>query len=118
MAVKLLVEREREIRAFIPDESWQIRVLSKSGTIDFPLELVKISGKNLKFKNEEEAKEFFISHGIDTSSIKKEKNKKGNILYSIAHAEDFHLDDIEKKESKRFPGAPFTTSTLQQEASR
>ena len=118
VAVKLLVEREREIRAFIPDESWQIRVLSKSGTIDFPLELVKISGKNLKFKNEEEAKAFFISHGIDTSSIKKEKNKKGNILYSIAHEEDFHLDDIEKKESKRFPGAPFTTSTLQQEASR
>lgn len=118
MAVKLLVEREREIRAFIPDESWNIRALSKAEGIELPLEFSKIGGKNQKLKNEEEAKEFFLSHGIDFSLIKQEKNKKGNILYSVAHEEDFHLSDIEKKESKRFPGAPFTTSTLQQEASR
>jgi DNA topoisomerase I len=118
VAVKLLVEREREIRAFVPDESWQIRAFAKSGGLDFALDLAKIWGKNVKFTTEEEAKTFFLAHGVDTSSVKSEKNKKGNILYTLAHAESFTLEDIEKKESKRTPGAPFTTSTLQQEASR
>ena len=36
----------------------------------------------------------------------------------MPHAEDFSLVDVEKKESRRTPGAPFTTSTLQQEAAR
>ena len=103
VAVKLLVEREREIRAFVPDESWQIRAFSKSGSIDFPLDLTKMGGKNQKFKNEDEAKQFFQSHGIDFASVKKEKNKKGNILYTVSHVESFRLDDVEKKESKRFP---------------
>lgn len=118
VAVKLLVEREREIRAFIPDESWQIRAYSKAGSIDFPLELAKIAGKTQKLKNEEEAHAFFKWHGIDMVSAKKEKNKKGNIFYTVSHDEAFLLADTEKKESKRSPGAPFTTSTLQQEASR
>jgi DNA topoisomerase-1 len=43
--VKLLVEREREIRAFIPEESWKISASARSGGIDFPLELMKFGGK-------------------------------------------------------------------------
>ena len=52
---------------------------------------------------ETEANDFFKSHGIDISLAKKEKNKKGNILYTVNHRESFELTDIEKKESKRFP---------------
>jgi DNA topoisomerase I len=116
--VKLLVEREREIRAFSPEESWKILAGSTTSGIEFSLELSKLEGKSVKFRNEVEAKTFFVSHGIDLSLAKSGKDKKGNILYTILHRENFILEDIEKKESKRTPGAPFTTSTLQQEASR
>ena len=118
VAVKLLVEREREIRAFLPEESWHMRVTSSHNEIDFSIELAKIGGKIAKFGNEEDAKSFLASHDLDETSLKKEKNKKGNVLYSATHREKFTLNDVEKKESKRTPWAPFTTSTLQQEASR
>ena len=94
VAVKIIVDRENEIKAFIPEEYWKI----KSDFIDPELksELAKIDGKSKKVTNEAQAKEI-------EASI-----KLGN----------FELNDIEEKDSKRNPAAPFTTSTLQQEASR
>jgi DNA topoisomerase I len=118
VAVKILVEREREIRAFIPEESWKIEALVRSGGIDFTIEYMKVDGKVKKFKNEADALKFFSTHGIDLASVKATKDKKGSIVYHMPHSEDFSLDDVEKKESRRTPWAPFTTSTLQQEAGR
>lgn len=118
VAVKLLVEREREIRAFVPEESWKIDAGLFSGGIHFSVELSKMEWKTKKFKNEADALKFFATHGVQIASVKPAKDKKGNILYTIPHVEDFVLEDIEKRESKRLPGAPFTTSTLQQEAAR
>jgi DNA topoisomerase-1 len=94
VAVKIIVDREKEIRAFIPEEFWKI----KADFINPALkaELAKINGKTQKVPNEEHAKAI-------ESSI-----NQGN----------FVLNDIEEKESSRNPAAPFTTSTLQQEASR
>ena len=94
VAVKIIVDRENEIREFKPEEYWKI----KSEFIDPSLksELAKENGKNVKVTNEAQAKE------IEASL------KLGN----------FTLVDIEEKDSKRNPAAPFTTSTLQQEASR
>ncbi|WP_321469645.1 type I DNA topoisomerase [Halarcobacter sp.] len=94
VAVKIIVDRENEIREFVPEEFWKI----KADFINPELksELAKIDGKAKKVKNEQEAKE------IETS-INQGK---------------FELFDIEEKESNRNPAAPFTTSTLQQEASR
>jgi DNA topoisomerase I len=118
VAVKLLVEREREIRAFVPEESWKIEALVSASGIDFSIEFVKDGGKAKKFKNEADALAFFDSHGINPSLSKPTKDKKGSLIYHFSHAETFSLDDVEKKESRRTPGAPFTTSTLQQEAAR
>ena len=118
VAVKLLVEREREIRAFVPEESWKIEALVRGAGIDFPIEFIKQDGKTKKWKNESDALKFFATHGIDLATAKPTKDKKGSLVYSISHSEDFALADIEKKESRRTPGAPFTTSTLQQEAAR
>jgi DNA topoisomerase I len=118
VAVKILVEREREIRAFVPEESWKIEALVRASGIDFSIEFVKIDGKVKKFKNEADALKFFSTHGIDLASTKSTKDKKGSIVYHLPHIADFSLDDVEKKESRRTPGAPFTTSTLQQEAAR
>jgi len=117
VAVKLLVEREREIRAFIPEESWKIAA-KIMGTTPMMIELSKIAGKNQKFKTESDALEFFENHGINISATKPTKDKKGNTVFTIVHGEDFVLQDAEVKASTRTPGAPFTTSTLQQEASR
>ncbi|MGA1933301.1 type I DNA topoisomerase [Arcobacter sp. YIC-464] len=94
VAVKIIVDRENEIREFKPEEYWKI----KSNFIDPELkaELAKHSGSNIKVTNEQEAK-------VVEASVKQA---------------DFTLVDIEEKDSKRNPAAPFTTSTLQQEASR
>ena len=118
VAVKILVEREREIRAFAPEESWKIEAKVSASGVDFSIEFTKIWGKNIKFKNETEALAFFTRHGIDLTSEKPTKDKKGSIVYYLSHAENFSLADVEKKESRRTPWAPFTTSTLQQEAAR
>lgn len=118
VAVKILVEREREIRAFVPEESWKIEAGVHSGNIDFLIELQKVEGKSKKFKNEADALKFFSVHGINLASVTSKKDKKWGITYHLPHSEDFTLADVEKKESRRTPGAPFTTSTLQQEAAR
>jgi len=94
VAVKIIVDRENEIREFKPEEYWKIK--SEFKDPELKSELAKINGKNKKITNEAQAKEI-------EASI-----KLGNFL----------LNDIEEKESKRNPAAPFTTSTLQQEASR
>ncbi len=117
VAVKLLVEREREIRAFVPEESW--KVLARTGwATPMALELAKIGGKNQKFKTEAQALEFFAKHGVTIDGVKPTRDKKWNTVFTLPHSESFILMDAEVKASTRTPGAPFTTSTLQQEASR
>ncbi|MFA7083408.1 MAG: type I DNA topoisomerase [Arcobacteraceae bacterium] len=94
VAVKIIVDRENEIRAFIPEEFWKIK--SDFINPELKAELAKINGKVKKIANEEEAL----------------------ALEASINAGNFVLAEIEEKESNRSPAAPFTTSTLQQEASR
>ena len=94
VAVRIIVDRENEIRAFIPEEYW--RVKADFMNPELKSELAKIDGKTAKVSNEQEALkiEASLNQGI------------------------YKLVDIEEKDSTRNPAAPFTTSTLQQEASR
>ncbi|WP_151950657.1 type I DNA topoisomerase [Aliarcobacter butzleri] len=94
VAVRIIVDRENEIRAFVPEEYWKIK--ADFINPELKAELAKENGKTLKISNEKEALE------IEASL------KQGS----------YKLVDIEEKESTRNPAAPFTTSTLQQEASR
>jgi DNA topoisomerase-1 len=117
VAVKLLVEREREIRAFEPEESWKI--LAKiGGNTPMTIELAKMGGKGKKMKTEDDVRGFFADYGITSSDIQLGKDKKGNLTIHLPFSTEFILSESEVKASTRSPGAPFTTSTLQQEASR
>jgi len=95
VAVKLIVEREREIKAFKPDEYY--RVTGDFWLNDADGKPVKITADlNKRFKSKDETLAFL------------EKCKSA----------EFHIEDISKTPLTRKPVAPFTTSTLQQEASR
>ncbi len=91
VAVRLVVEREREIEKFVPESSFKIMA-------HFALEGDKILKAELpkKYKTEAEAKVF-----LDT-----------------CNGADFTIENLEQKPAKKTPAPPFTTSTLQQEASR
>ncbi|MDR2598156.1 MAG: type I DNA topoisomerase [Holosporales bacterium] len=99
VALRLIVEREIEIQAFITDEYWSVHADFQAKLGGFTANLVVFDGTKLEkldIKNEETA-----------SKIKSELEKKR-----------YNISSIEKKKVKRSPYAPFTTSTLQQEAVR
>ena len=95
VAVKLLVEREREIKAFQPEEFWEIVADTQANGKKLPLELTNYFGKKWQAKNEKEAMQ----------AVK-------NLQQST-----FIVTDIEKKPTSSKASPPFITSTLQQTAS-
>lgn len=95
VAVRLLVEREREIKAFIPVEYWEISADLKNSSGAFVSQLVKFKNKKIEIKNKTE---------VDT------------ILANLKPA-DFIVTEKEEKPTFLRPNAPFITSTLQQSAS-
>ena len=118
VAVKLIVEKEQEIKNFKPEESWKIFVELEYNKQKFKAELHKVSGKIKKFKNKQDVEKFVATLYDNIENIKETKNKKWFLELEKTWSLDFELIDLTKKDSKRKPGAPFTTSTLQQEASR
>ena len=98
VAVKLIVEREEEIENFIPEEYWNIYAMLRTKKAKTTFE-AKFYGKN--------------DEKIDLHSEKEVKD----IVKKLEKAK-FIVDDVKKGEKKRTPAPPFTTSTMQQEASR
>lgn len=96
VAVKIIMDRENEISAFIPEEYWSITAKLKINETAFEAKFHKLNGEKLELHREEEV------------------NK---ILASIKGAA-FEVAKVKEKERLRNPAAPFTTSSLQQEAAR
>jgi len=94
VALRLIVEREREIEAFIPKEYWKIKAEFLKDEIEFSAELSKKDNKKIEINNKEEADAIFES-----------LNKT------------FRIDSVKRTKKKRESKLPFITSTLQQEAS-
>ncbi len=95
VAVRLVVEREKEIKAFVPQEYWTIDAeLEASAPPPFRARLVKLDGQKVEIKDQATA-----------SAIAKELN-----------GAEFTVAKVDKRERKRNPPAPFITSKLQQEA--
>ncbi|MDO5690574.1 MAG: type I DNA topoisomerase [Tissierellia bacterium] len=101
VALKLICDREEEIRAFIPEEYWSIEAHHKKDGVSFKSEYFAqlVGGKEVKADRiPDEAAAKAISAGVD------KKN--------------FGIRSIKKSQKRKNPFAPFTTSTLQQEASK
>ena len=119
VAVKLIVEKEREIQNFKPVESWKISIeLIYNGKSKFKTILSKINWKVKKITSREDVEKILSTLFDNINTLKETENKKWNILLSGNTQIDFKLVDSIKKDSKRSPWAPFTTSTLQQEWAR
>ena len=98
VAVKLIVDREEEIEKFIPEEYWNINVvlLDEKTKTEFEARLAQMNGKKLDIHSKEE---------VD------------GILEDLKSAK-YIVTEVKEGERKRTPAPPFTTSTMQQEASR
>ena len=99
VAVKLIVDREREIAAFEKEEYWTVTAQlasERSPEVVFPADLIERRGEKLQIRSGDEA---------------------AAIVKDLDGAE-FRIASIKKREVRRNAPAPFTTSTLQQEASR
>ena len=119
VAVKLIVEKEREIIDFKPVEAWRISIeLTHNNKSKFKTVLTKVNWKLKKFNSKQDVEKILSTLFEDINNLKETENKKWNLVISWNTKLDFKLIDSLKKDSKRSPWAPFTTSTLQQEASR
>ncbi len=99
VALRLICDREEEIRKFVPKEYWTVEALFKKDEGTFQGKLHSVNGKKLgKFDIPDE--------------------KSANELVNKAKEASFKVTRVERKERKRKPLPPFITSTLQQEASK
>jgi len=96
VALRLIVEREREIRAFTPQEYWTIEALCEGKGQTFEASLVKVDGHKPQLHNEADAR----------------------AVVDAVRSLPFVVSKVEQRRRKKRPAAPFTTSTLQQEAAK
>ena len=94
VALKLVVDREREIEAFVPEEYWTVTALLKKDASEIKAALATYKKKKFVPKNKDE---------VDK-------------MLSEITGKDFTVEEIKKTRTKSHPPAPFTTSTMQQDA--
>ena len=96
VALRLIVEREQEIRAFLPREYWTVAAHCEKDGQAFEAELHKVGGHKPEIPNETEAR----------------------AIVDAVRGQPFVVTEVKRKERRKRPPAPFTTSTLQQEAAK
>ncbi|EJQ48529.1 DNA topoisomerase 1 [Bacillus cereus BAG6X1-2] len=96
VAVRLIIEREREIQSFEPEEFWTIKTEFVKGKDTFEASFYGVDGEKVQLTNKAQVNEI----------IEKMKDNA------------FSVENVTRKERKRNPALPFTTSSLQQEAAR
>ncbi|MBW7457191.1 type I DNA topoisomerase [Paenibacillus sepulcri] len=96
VAVKLIIDRENEIDAFIPEEYWTITTQLKHNDVSFEAKYHSLNGEKRELGSEQDVQEVLQA--------------MGNSAYTVA--------EVKEKERLRNPAPPFITSSLQQEAAR
>ena len=113
VALRLIVEREREINAFQPVEYWTIdaELMPKAGKQSFIARLVGIDGEPARVANgkDKEGKAQFLSNALPDQKIT-------DATIAALNKATWAVRGVEKKERRRNAPAPFTTSKLQQDA--
>ncbi len=99
VALRLICQREREIEVFRPQEYWSVIARLEQGGTEFPARLVKFDGEKLER----------LSLGAEGIAMRAKAAVEGAV---------FRVEEVDTRPQKRNPYAPFTTSTLQQEAAR
>ena len=99
VALRLIVEREREIELFRPQEYWSVMAQMEQGGTGFAARLVRFEGEKLER----------LSLGDEGIAMRAK---------AAVESGAFRVEDVETKPTRRNPYPPFTTSTLQQEAAR
>lgn len=118
VAVKMIVEKEREILDFKPKESWKLIANLDHNSFKFKSILEKVWWKSKILNSREDVDKLLLTLIQNLDSVKLTKDKNDYTILNSKVNLEFILNDTIKKDSKRTPWAPFTTSTLQQEASR
>ena len=95
-ALKLICDREEEVKAFIPKEFWTVDVVLKKGKKKFPVKLLKYKDKKIEIECKDEA----------------------NRIIQDLSKDKYRVATVKKGKKTKNPLPPFTTSTLQQDASR
>jgi len=96
VALRLIIDREKEIRQFQPEEYWTIQAKFQKGTETFAASFYGVDGEKLELKTEADVKE----------------------VLARLNGQLFTVKTVTKRERRRSPVPPFTTSSLQQEAAR
>ena len=96
VALRLIVEREREIRAFVPQEYWSIEALLARDGQTFEASLAKVDGHKPQLHSAKDAQ----------------------AVVDAVRKVPFVVSKVERRNRRKNPAAPFTTSTLQQEAAK
>ncbi len=99
VATKIVVDRENEIRAFIPKEYWTVEAVLKSA-----------DGKELETR--------YWGEASDKAKVELNNEAEARAVYDGVKGKKFLVAEIKKGKKQKNPAPPFTTSTLQQEASR
>lgn len=97
VALYLIIQRENEIKQFKPEEYWTIDADFKKGTEEFKASFYGENGKKVALKNNEDVQK---------------------VLAKIDKKQDFTVTKVTKRERRRQPQPPYTTSTMQQDANR
>ena len=96
IAVKLIIDREREIQSFVPEEYWTLDATFQKSTNKFSASYYGTTAEKVELKSQDEVNQ---------------------VLKQIDEKSPFTVQKVTKKERRRNPAAPFTTSSLQQDAS-
>ena len=107
-ALRMICEREEEIAAFVPQEYWTLEAEGEHSAQRFPLKLVEYAGTRVE--------QFSFTNAGSAQDVEANIRRAANVLDDKPGQLTVHT--IDRKQRRRNPAPPFTTSTLQQEAAR
>ncbi len=118
VAVRLVVEREREIKSFVTDEYWSLRARLTPRGQEFPFEarLHQIGGKKPELGHSDSLRSILEQLGHELVEVSEGEWEARPLVDEQFN--EWKVAEVKRREQRRNPSAPFITSTIQQEAAR